>query len=242
MPTVLLAANEAWLRVVVRAALVPAHRLVEAWNDQQALDLAQRERPRLALLDATAPEMNGWEVCRGLKSDPATRHIAVVMLTSGREPTEVGEDGQDEADARLGKPFSRLALLEVVERLLGSDAARGEQVAAAPDMGGVPEEPDPLDQALVYARDLSALYQAARDQADRFRGLVEMGRELVAACGLDTLLRLALERATVFSGYDGGSVLLLAGSEGPLEVRASVGPDPAPVGARVDDLARSVAG
>jgi signal transduction histidine kinase len=109
-------------------------------------------------------------------------------------------------------------------------------------LDGLNDEPEVLDQALVYARELSGLYEAARDRAARFRLLVELGKDLVAARGLDAVLRLALERATAFSGHDGGSILLLAGPEGPLEVRASIGADPVAPGRIIEDLDHSVAG
>lgn len=83
---------------------------------------------------------------------------------------------------------------------------------------------------------------SADTRSDRFRLLVEMGRDFVSAQHLDHLLQMALERAMDFSGHNGGSVLLLAGPEGPLVVRAAAGADAVPVGTRVDDLARSVAG
>ena len=107
---------------------------------------------------------------------------------------------------------------------------------------GLNDEPEELDQALVYARELSSLYEAARDRAARFRLLVEIGKDLVAARGLDAALRLALARATAFRGHDGSSVLLLDSPEGPLEVRASMGADPVPPGHRIEDLDHSVAG
>lgn len=83
---------------------------------------------------------------------------------------------------------------------------------------------------------------SAEERAVRFRLLVEMGRDLVSAQGLDPLLTLALERATAFSGYDGGSIILMAGPESTLEVRASVGADAVMIGTRVDDFPRSVSG
>jgi signal transduction histidine kinase len=100
--------------------------------------------------------------------------------------------------------------------------------------GAHPSPPDESDaalraQALLYAQDLRAIYETARDQAARFRRLVEVGEEMLAARDLDNLLALALERAMALSGYDGGSVLLAAGTSGTLEVRASLGADAVPL-------------
>lgn len=99
-----------------------------------------------------------------------------------------------------------------------------------------------LEQALAYARELRSLYDSTRAQTARLRLLIELGKELHSSRDVETLLKLALERATSFSGYDSGSVILLAGPEGPLLVRASVGSGRASVGTRIDDLERSLAG
>jgi DNA-binding response OmpR family regulator len=48
---------------------------------QEGLDTARKEKPDMILLDINLPDMSGMEVCRNLKSDAATRHIPVMMLT-----------------------------------------------------------------------------------------------------------------------------------------------------------------
>jgi signal transduction histidine kinase/DNA-binding response OmpR family regulator len=241
--TILLADNEPWLRMLARATLGPGHRMVEAWNGQQALDLARRERPRLVLLDGSSPEMDGEAVCRQLKADPATRDIVVVMLTAPNEPRPVVARGRDGADTYLTKPFGPSALLALVERARPNALTpQASRPPARLQDDGLTDEAEELDQALVYARDLSALYQAAEERAARFRLLVELGKDLVAARGLDALLHLALDRAISFTGYDGGSVLLLAAQNGALEVCASLGVEPADRGTVIQDGARSVAG
>jgi signal transduction histidine kinase/CheY-like chemotaxis protein len=240
MATILLADNEAWLRVLARATLAPTHRLLEAWDAQQALDLARREHPRLVLLDGAAPEMDAPGLCQQLKAEAATRDAVIVLLTPSRGQSRT--DATEFADLRLAKPFGPSALLDIVGRALPAEPAPARLGRAPLQADGLNDEPEELDQALVFARELSALYEAARDRAARFRLLVELGKDLVAARGLDAVLRLALERATAFSGHDGGSILLLVSPEGPLEVRASIGADPVPPGRVIDDLDHSVAG
>jgi signal transduction histidine kinase/CheY-like chemotaxis protein len=238
MATILLADNEPWLRVLARATLASTHRLLEAWDGPQVLDLVRREHPGVVLLDGSAPEMDALAVCQQLKADPATRAVVVVLLTPGRAATTPG--AADCADLRLVKPFGPTALLDAIDQALPSPPAQIASEPLPPD--GRDDESEELDQALVYARELSGLYEAARDRAARFRLLVELGKDLVAARGLDAVLRLALERATAFSGHDGGSILLLASPDGPLEVRASIGVDPVAPGTTITDRERSVAG
>jgi signal transduction histidine kinase len=76
-------------------------------------------------------------------------------------------------------------------------------------------------ETVAYARELRALYRAAEQRAVRFRLLVEMGRDLANIRDTDRLLRMALVRATTFSGYDRG-VMLLKGADGALFVRAAL--------------------
>jgi signal transduction histidine kinase len=87
---------------------------------------------------------------------------------------------------------------------------------------------------------LHSAHHLAEERAARFRQLIEIGRDLLGAPRLQALLDLALERATLFSGYDGGSILLLDDTTGTLEVSASFGVDAVPPGTRVDDLTRSI--
>ncbi|NTV63519.1 MAG: GAF domain-containing sensor histidine kinase [Oscillochloris sp.] len=77
-------------------------------------------------------------------------------------------------------------------------------------------------ESIAYARELRDLYRSAERRAVRFRLLVEMGRDLVHARDLEGLLRLALVRATTFSGYERGSVFL-RGPDGSLIERAALG-------------------
>lgn len=97
-----------------------------------------------------------------------------------------------------------------------------------------------VSQVLAYARELRGLYAAAQVHAERLQLLIELGEQFVAAGSVEALLRLALERATALSGHDGGSVLLLAGPDGPLEICAAIGANLAPVGTRIDEAYGSI--
>src|SRR5439155_3573582 len=66
-----------------------------------ALDLARQEQPAVIVLDLGLPGMNGWEVLRALKADPATHHIPVILY-SGLNEVENGLEAG--AAAYLHKP------------------------------------------------------------------------------------------------------------------------------------------
>ena len=59
--------------------------VVTAMSGKRALELAEKEKFDLILLDAMMPGLNGFEVCKRLKSNPATWHIPVVMVTALEE-------------------------------------------------------------------------------------------------------------------------------------------------------------
>jgi phosphoserine phosphatase RsbU/P len=76
------------LRLVVRTLEGRGYRILAAKNGRSALEIARRVRPDLILLDVMMPEMDGFEVCRALKSDPATRDSIVVFLSALGEVTD----------------------------------------------------------------------------------------------------------------------------------------------------------
>ena len=76
------------LRLVVRTLEGRGYRLLAAKNGRAALDIARRVHPDLILLDVMMPELDGFEVCRALKSDPSTRDAIVVFLSALGEVTD----------------------------------------------------------------------------------------------------------------------------------------------------------
>lgn len=89
--------------------------------------------------------------------------------------------------------------------------------------------------------ELEHAHQAAAERANRFRLLVEMGRDLISTHEMNDLLHMALQRAITFSGYDSGTILLFV-KDGLLEVCASLGIDAIPIGTRVENLDTSISG
>jgi CheY-like chemotaxis protein len=118
---ILLADDEPAVRRLVTATLADETRyqILEAGDGAEALALARAEQPALLLLDVNMPELDGYEVCKALKADPATRGIVVVMLTAMAQPADRERGLAVGADSFFTKPFSPLALLEKVEEVLG---------------------------------------------------------------------------------------------------------------------------
>lgn len=92
--------------------------LLYAADGAEALRLAQLERPDLILLDVNIPGPSGFEVCRALKSNPATSHLRIVMLTADGSARALALGRTVGADEYFVKPFSPRALLEKAYEIL----------------------------------------------------------------------------------------------------------------------------
>jgi DNA-binding response OmpR family regulator len=92
--------------------------LLEASDGEQALQVARRDHPDLVLLDVTMPGLDGFEVCRQLKSSPETTSIKVVMLTARGTDADRARGREVGADDYFAKPFSPIQLLKRVYALL----------------------------------------------------------------------------------------------------------------------------
>ena len=69
------------IKVLVQALKNPDYEIMAATNGQEALTIANSERPDLILLDIMMPEMDGYEVCAQLKKNKATEQIPVIFVT-----------------------------------------------------------------------------------------------------------------------------------------------------------------
>src|SRR5262245_23624070 len=80
-----------------------------AMSGREALLMCERAQCDIVLLDVMMPEMDGFEVCRRLKANPATHHIPVVMVTALDQPSDRVRGLEAGADDFLTKPVSDLA-------------------------------------------------------------------------------------------------------------------------------------
>lgn len=93
---------------------------------EKAIEKAGSELPDLIILDLMLPGMDGFEVCRKLKSDMKTQNIPVVMLTAKSGETDVVTGLEVGADDYVTKPFSGKVLTARVRRLLRRADAKSE--------------------------------------------------------------------------------------------------------------------
>jgi len=88
-----------------------------AYSGAEALALCERAECDIVLLDVMMPDMDGFEVCRKLKSNPVTHHIPVVMVTALDQPSDRVRGLEAGADDFLTKPVTDVALVSRVRSL-----------------------------------------------------------------------------------------------------------------------------
>jgi CheY-like chemotaxis protein len=83
-----------------------------------ALEAARAQTPDVILLDWMMPDMDGPEVCRRLKDDPALRAIPVIFLTARSQKAEIARGLSLGAAGYIVKPFDALTIGDEVRRIL----------------------------------------------------------------------------------------------------------------------------
>jgi two-component system alkaline phosphatase synthesis response regulator PhoP len=116
---VLLAEDDPDIQLVARLSLRKAGFAVTAvGNGAAVLEKLGEERPDVILLDWMMPEMDGFEACSKLKSDPNTSGIPVIFLTAKSQESEINRGLALGACGYITKPFDALALGKQVQALL----------------------------------------------------------------------------------------------------------------------------
>jgi signal transduction histidine kinase len=115
---------------VIRLALHHDFRVLAAPDGLKGLELAKKHRPTVIVTDLMMPEIDGLELTRRLRADPATRHIPIVMLTAKGDVEDRVTGLETGVNAYLAKPFSAKELVSVVRSQLHSQEATAEVLLA----------------------------------------------------------------------------------------------------------------
>ena len=236
--TILVVDDHAEVRTYVRRHLEappeghPAYRVLEAADGEAGLALANARLPDLVLSDVMMPKLDGMELCRALKSDPATDFIPVILLTAKAAPEDKIEGLGELADDYLTKPFdvaelrARIANLIAVRKRLRERfqkegmALVSNEDAPAPMRIPAPEAvPSTADVFLEQVR--AAVVAHLSDDSfsvQRLAGEVGMSRghlhrqlkALVKQTPTDLIRTIRLERATHLLASRAGTVSEIA--------------------------------
>ncbi|MDO7854307.1 hybrid sensor histidine kinase/response regulator transcription factor [Hymenobacter convexus] len=197
--TVLIIEDNDEVREFIRATLAPAgYRLLLATDGLAGLATARAEVPDLVLSDVMMPGLDGYQACQQLKTDPATSHIPVVLLTAKSSPDAKLEGLETGADSFLAKPFSPRELQAQVRNLLALRrrvqarfaaelAAQANAAADRSEEAPATPAPDPLAAHLAAVAGRPSLDQeflrriseaVLRHLADETFGVDQLGNDI----------------------------------------------------------------
>jgi DNA-binding response OmpR family regulator len=126
-PRVLIAEDDPLSAELLEAYLSDSeYELRTAGDGEQALQVVAAWHPDLILLDVMMPRISGFEVCKRLRADAATRDIAVLMITALDQPSDVDRAVDAGTDDFVSKPINKTDLLLRVRALLRSRGKKSE--------------------------------------------------------------------------------------------------------------------
>ena len=94
------------------------HEMIVAVNGEEALQKIRTEQPDLVLLDIMMPRIDGYEVARLLRDDPATAGLPIIMLSAKAQEEDIRRGVEVGVDEYVTKPFSPEHLVHVVSEYL----------------------------------------------------------------------------------------------------------------------------
>ncbi|MDZ7362715.1 MAG: response regulator [candidate division KSB1 bacterium] len=148
-PIILIVEDNADMRRYLRDYLEQTYSVIEAHNGREGLEKATATIPDLVISDVMMPEMDGYALCRGLKTDEKTSHVPVILLTAKAAPEEKLAGLETGADDYLLKPFEAKELLARVKNLIQLRQKLREKFSSARLQEQMPNLENKLDQAFL---------------------------------------------------------------------------------------------
>ena len=120
MNKILIVDDEEKVRKLVEITLsIGKVEILQASSGEEGLKIARETKPDIILLDVMMPgRFDGFDVCKLLKEDPATRDIYIIMLTAKGQKADKEKGLALGADDYFVKPFSPMELMEKTEKIL----------------------------------------------------------------------------------------------------------------------------
>jgi DNA-binding response OmpR family regulator len=111
--------DEDILELIVFRLERSGYTVLQARDGAEALELARRSRPDLAVLDVMMPKLDGFDLTRRLREDESTSKMPIILLTARTQEADVERGFDAGADDYLRKPFSPQELRSRVQAILG---------------------------------------------------------------------------------------------------------------------------
>ena len=119
---ILIVDDEAHIRMLIEQTLEELEdegvEFLTAENGEVALEIIQKESPRLVFLDVMMPKMNGMEVCRRVKKELQLENVFIVLLTAKGQELDRQRGQEVGADVYMTKPFDPEVLLNKAKEVL----------------------------------------------------------------------------------------------------------------------------
>ena len=120
---ILIVDDEAHIRMLIEQTLEELEdegvEFLTAENGEIALEIIQKENPKLVFLDAMMPKMNGMEVCRRVKKELELNNVFIVLLTAKGQELDRQRGQEVGADVYMTKPFDPEIILSKAKEVLG---------------------------------------------------------------------------------------------------------------------------
>jgi len=159
---ILVADDDPDIRQLVAATLRAAgHDVLQAADGEEALQIALRERPLLAVLDVMMPKRTGFQVTAALREDPQTSGMAIMIVSARGAETDRITGFEEGADDYLVKPFSPRELQLRAGVLIARQSGATSHIAPIDAAPQVPAAAAPPSQPLPEAAPVSPFVEAA---------------------------------------------------------------------------------
>jgi len=198
-------------------------------DGKQALAAVQRRKPALVISDIVMPEMNGYELCKAIKSDEASREIPVILVTTLSDVLDIMKGLECGADNFIRKPYEEKYLLARVDYLLMNQEMRKSQkmqMGMEIHLGGqkhfiTAERQQIVDllisvyeEAVHISEELRARQRDLAESNRSLAGLYHIAEGLNRAVSEREVCEKALEHAQELPGVRAGWISLKEGESG----------------------------
>ena len=175
-PTVLVIDDNTDIRQYERTLLQDKYIVLEAADGKEGLSVAIKEVPDLVICDVMMPVMDGLEFTEQLKTNTATSHIPVIMLTAKNLEEHRAEGYEHGADSYITKPFHSKVLLARIENLLRQRQLLKNLYQGAQEAEKEISEAHLEDRDKQFLKQLQAIIQ--KNLSDSEFGVEDMGQQI----------------------------------------------------------------
>lgn len=175
-PTVLVIDDNTDIRQYERTLLQDEYIVLEAADGKEGLAVALKEVPDLVICDVMMPVMDGLELTEQLKTNTATSHIPVIMLTAKNLEEHRAEGYEHGADSYITKPFHSKVLLARIENLLRQRQLLKKLYQGSKEAEKEISEAHLEDRDKQFLKQLQAIIQ--KNLSDSEFGVEDMGQQI----------------------------------------------------------------